>query len=134
MGIILFIVAALSVWKTAQYISGFIEEQWLLDPQKRALQEKFESWWLSVADSKPRYFALAMARGVSDSLAAFFGKRLFSKRAFVRSATIGTGLLMASFVCSTILGTNVNPWKEFQSTIDVMKHAPNRIQSKITPP
>lgn len=121
-------VAALSVWKTAEYISGFIEEQWLLDPQKRALQEKFESWWFSVAESKPRYFAVAFARSMAEGLTGFFGKRLLSKRSFVRSVTIGTGLLMASLAFSSVFGTAVNPWKEFQQTVDMMKSASDRIQ------
>ncbi len=113
----------------AQYISGFIEEQWLLDPQKRALQERFEAWWISVSESKPRYFAVAVARAVSVGLGSFFGKRLFSKRAFVRSLTIGTGLLMASLAFSSVIGTAVNPWKEFEQTIDILKSEPSQIQA-----
>lgn len=127
---IIFLGAAFGVWRTAIFISGFIEEQWLLDPQKRALQEKFESWWLSVAESKPRYFAVSFARGISESLTSFFGKRLFSKRAFIRSATIGTGLLMASLAFSSVLGIAVNPWKEFQHTIDTLKETPERFSKK----
>ncbi len=129
-GIIVFFVATLSVWKTAQYISGFIEEQWLLDPQKRVLQEKFESWWLTVAEKKPRSFAVALARVASESLTSFFGKRLFSKRAFVRSATIGTGLLMASLAFSSVLEIGVNPWKQFQQTIDTIKKVSDRNDTK----
>jgi hypothetical protein len=132
MSVLIFLVAALGVWKTAQYISGFLEDQWLLDPQKRALQKKFESWWFTVAESKPRYFAVALARSISDLLTDFFGKRLFSKKAFVRSTTIATGLLMASLAFSTLLGTGVNPWKQFQSTVDAMTESTERIEAKRT--
>src|SRR5262245_28607965 len=111
----------------AIFISGFIEEQWLLDPQKRALQEKFESWWLTVAESKPRYFAVALARSISDLLTDFFGKRLFSKKAFTRSTAIGTGLLLASLVFAPPLGTGVNPWKQFQKTVDAMRKSTERV-------
>ena len=129
MGILIFLGVAIGVWKTAQIISGFIEEQWLLDPQKQALREKFEFWWLKMAESKPRYFAIALARGISDLFTSFFGKRLFSRKAFVRSAAIGTGLLMASLVFSTILGTGVNPWNQFQKTIDAMKKSVNQVKT-----
>jgi hypothetical protein len=125
---LLFLIGCLGVWKTGQYASTFIEEQWLLDPQRRKLQAKFEAWWITVADMKPQSFAVALARGASDVLSSFFGKRLFSKRAFSRAAAIGTGLLMTSLVFTNFMGIGVKPWAEFDTTIQVLKDAPSRFK------
>src|ERR1035437_239025 len=126
---LLFFVASLAVWKTGQYVSTFIEEQWLLDPQRRKLQERFEAWWITVADMKPKSLAVALARGASDVLNSFFGKRLFSKRAFSRAAAIGTGLLMTSLVFTNFMGIGVKPWVEFDTTIGMLKNAPSIFKS-----
>lgn len=132
LNLLLFLVTCLGVWKTTQYVSAFIEEQWLLDPQRRELRAKFEAWWSSVADMKPRSFAVALARGASDALSGFFGKRLFSRRAFARAATIGTGLMMASLVLTSFMGMNVKPWAEFDTTVRILKEAPDKLKANQT--
>ena len=124
MEVIEFIIGAVALWKTAQYISGFIEEKWLLEHQRRGLREKFEDWWISVAKTKPRYFAVALARGASEGLTDFFGKRFFSKRAFIRSSVISTGLLIMCLSLTGILGIGVYPWKEFETSVKGLKNLP----------
>jgi len=129
---IIFIGASFGLWKSAQYVSTFIEEQCLLDPQKQKLQTIFESWWFSVADMKPRAFACALARVASDAFSGFFGKRLFSRQAFVRSATIGTGLMLSAMVITSILGKSVKPWTEFDRTVMILKESPDRLKANHT--
>jgi hypothetical protein len=128
----IFIVAAFGLWKSVQYVTTFIEEQCLLDPQKQKLQTMFEAWWFSVADREPRTFACALARVASDVFSGFFGKRLFSRRAFVRSATIGTGLMMTAMVVTSFMGASVKPWVAFDSTITILKDSPERLKSDHT--
>lgn len=115
--ILLFIFGVLGSWGIANRVATFIDEQWLLEPQRQKLRERFEAWWYSIAAMRPRWFAVALARAVSNSLEQFFGERLFSKRALWRSSLIATGLLMTSLGLSSIAGIGVNPWKEFDRTL-----------------
>lgn len=88
----------------------------------------FEAWWYSVADMKPRSFACALARVASDTFSGFFGKRLFSRQAFIRAATIGTGLMMTAMVVTSFLGMSIKPWTEFDTTIKILKEAPDKLK------
>jgi hypothetical protein len=125
----LIISAAFGLWKSAQYVSTFIEEQCLLDPQRRELQTRFEAWWYSVAEMESRSFACALARIASDTLSGFFGRRLFSWRAFIRAATIGTGLMLTAMVITSFMGASVRPWVEFDRTVKVLKEGPDRLKA-----
>src|SRR6266700_4697256 len=102
--LLLFLVACFGIWKTGQYVCAFIEEQWLLEPQRHELQARFEGWWFSVAGMKPRAFAMALAKACSELMGSFFGERLFSKRAFKRSAATATFLLLSSLVVTEVRG------------------------------
>src|SRR5262245_60776343 len=131
--IIFFLVAVLGVWKTGQYVSAFIEDQCFLETQRGALREKFERWWISVAETKPRYFAVSLAHGACAGLSAFFGKRLFSKKSFFRSTILATGCLVASIALTSMFshsGIGVKPWKEYERTIEVMKATIERAQAR----
>jgi hypothetical protein len=125
----LFIGALFGLWKSAQYVTTFVEEQWLLDPQKQKLQAKFEAWWYSVADMKPRTFACALARVASDIFSGFFGKRLFSRQAFIKAATIGTGLMLTAMVVTSFMGLSVKPWAEFDKSIKILKENPDKLRA-----
>jgi hypothetical protein len=114
------IVAVFALWKTVHFVIGYIEEHVLLDPHREALQNRFKVWSQSVEVMKSKAFTAVFARAVSQLLAGFFGKRLFSARALWRSALLATGFLIASIFIASALGVDVSPKKEFQETVSVI--------------
>lgn len=128
---LLFLFAALGFWKTGQYVSAFIEEHDLLEHQRDKLRRRCESWWSSVAGMEPRLFAVALAGVTCNSIADYFGQRLFSKRAFTRSSAIATVLLATSLAITGLMGKGVNPVKEFEKVVQLMRDAPARAKANV---
>ncbi len=94
-------------------------EHWLLDPQKRRLQEKFELWWLTVSDLNKLHFALAFTRAYNRFNDFFFGEKLFSKRAFLRCSIISTGLLVGSLGLTGVINhrlIGIAPWENYHQS------------------
>jgi hypothetical protein len=64
----------------------FFNDVWLRNAQQKQLRQKFEDWWLTVADLDKLKLALACTIMLNSVLDKTFGIRLFSKRAFWRSS------------------------------------------------
>lgn len=111
----------IGAWKGASYVASMVEEQWLLETQRQKLTNRFTTWWFSVQEMGPWVLAIAVARGVSDILGTFFGERVFSKKAFKLSATIGTTLLLGCIAASALTGKDIRPWRELSEAINVTK-------------
>ena len=123
---------------TSFYIVKFLEETWLLEPQKRRLQERFEVWWRAFAGTDAKKLALSLASKISDLVDEYFGRRLFSKRAFVRSFVISTGLLLSSLALTGLLNgriVGVSPWNAYSETAEALKNIPQpQARTLQTPP
>lgn len=46
----------------------FLDEVWISDTSKRALQQRFENWWLALADADSRSVALALATKLAEAV------------------------------------------------------------------
>lgn len=105
-------------------------EHWLLDPQKRRLQEKFELWWLTVSDLNKFHFALACTRAYNRLNDFVFGEKLFSKKAFFRSSIISTGLLVGSLGLTGIINhrlIGIAPWENYHQSCGFVSDLANLI-------
>jgi len=109
-------------------IAKFYEDVWLMDSQKKRLRERFETWWLTVADYDRLKLALACTVKFNSLLDKMFGDRLFSKEAFYECSIPSTGLL---FACLAIVGLlnnepfGVLPWKNYHESLHAMKNMAN---------
>lgn len=99
----------------------FIEQDLLGEGTRQELQEKFEAWWRSVAAKSPNEFVVGILRQLSRLLDAFFGSRLFSKRAFRRTRWISLSLLMMLVALSEIRGAGLHPWNTYEEVIKLAR-------------
>jgi hypothetical protein len=100
-------------------ITKYLDDAWVGDGKKRQLRDKFESWWITVADYDRLKFALICTNAFKSFIDGFFGTKLFSKRAFFRCTVIASGLLLASLTITglsdhQILG--VMPWANYHDS------------------
>ncbi|MGO8764433.1 MAG: hypothetical protein ACLQSR_04765 [Limisphaerales bacterium] len=106
----------------------FFNDIWLRDAQQKQLRQKFEDWWLRVADLDKLKLALACTIKLDDLLEQVFGAKLFSRRAFGRSCIGVTGLLFASMGLLGLLNHQmfvIQPWRSYLDTAKaVEKYTP----------
>jgi len=98
----------------------FLDDAWIPDSKKAALRERFENWWLAVACADIRTLALALAHKTAQATDFYFGPRLISKRAFLRSFVISTsllGLLLGLMGIRTGRPLGLAPWQRFEETV-----------------
>ena len=92
---------------------------WLLGTQRRRVREKFEEWWITVADLNKLTLALVIAKKFSTASDRFFGERLFSSRAFFKGLLVATGLLISSLALIGIVNhkiVGIQPWADYRQT------------------
>jgi hypothetical protein len=98
----------------------FIDNALLRDVHKKMLLQKFEDWWLVVADYDKLQLALILASKTNDFLDFAFGKSLISKKVLWRGFVISSLLLLATLLSLGILKKQpfgVTPWKNYKESI-----------------
>jgi len=114
-------------------IMKFLDDVGLRDTQKASFQKRFDDWWHSVSHADRRLFALALAERLSNAVDNYFGARLFSKRALMKSFIVSTCVLV---LCLGLTGIQsgrtigVAPWEAYQRTASQLE----AIWSKEQPP
>jgi hypothetical protein len=97
----------------------FLDEAWISDLKRTEIRQRFENWWFAVAAADTRSLSVALATKTAQATDFYFGHRLFSKRAFLRSFTISTSLL-GLLLGLTGIGSGcpiaLAPWRSFQET------------------
>jgi hypothetical protein len=119
---ILIFIATISLFSWP--ITIFLNDVWLRHAQQRQLRQKFEVWWITVADLDKLKLALACTVKLNSVLDAVFGDRLFSKRAIWRNSIGATGLLIASLALVGLFNHKtfgVQPWNNYRQTAEAVK-------------
>ena len=101
----------------------FLDEVWISDADKAAIQARFETWWLTLAHTDSRVVALALVTKVAQRLDVYFGPRLLSKLAAIKSFAIGTtllGLTLGVVGLTTSRPAGLAPWQTFQETANLI--------------
>jgi hypothetical protein len=119
---ILIFIATISLFSWP--IAIFLNDAWLRDAQQRQLRQKFEAWWITVADLDKLKLALACTVKLNNALDVVFGARLFSSRAIWRSSIGATGLLIASLALIGLFNHKsfgVQLWNNCRETAEAVK-------------
>jgi hypothetical protein len=96
----------------------------LRDPEKEALQKRFDDWWRAVSNTNNHVFALTLAKQLSQWLDNYFGGRLISKRAFGRSFYLSSFLLVLGLGLTGVHNgqtIGLAPWTSYHQAMQVFQ-------------
>jgi hypothetical protein len=109
---------------TLALIGKQIGENFLLNMEKARLREKFENWWLTVANYPPRQLISRILEKVNGIIDTYLGQNLFSKKSFRRCGIISLSLLSCTLLLLGLLTKNhglITPWKNYHNDLQLMK-------------
>lgn len=114
-------------------LSVFLKDVWLRDAQQKQLRQKFEDWWLTVADLDKLKLALACTIQLNGYLDKVFGAKCFSRLAFWRVFVMASGLLIASLALHGLFNYErfggVEPWRNYRETASGVEKFVPQLQS-----
>jgi len=116
--------AAVILFVSAKALSEVLE-LWLRDPTKKHLADLLAEGWLQLSYAEPMSVVHVPIRSVRALFDIVLGPKTFSRRAFVRSGTLGTILLITSLGIGGILERSAflgaAPWKVYDISIQAAR-------------
>ena len=102
------------------------------DARKKKLNETFDTWYRIVAKQDKIKVALLFCKKVNDILDSVFGLRHLSKRLFLKSFFISSGMLLVTIGLLSFANKQpfwTTPWKEYTDSVNFILNTTDDLDS-----